>query len=1235
MNSQKEENIHLAYKKKLPSQFMEFCQKESTASLKCLDVNNYDRTKCQEYFSMYRESDNPGVYFDATSKLLITGQYDGISEYDVIGQKESYDVSTASFIIQLANNNTYKLAGSTSTQGTINALCILPRSSDNNDNADVDVFIGGNFTSIGGITTNNIIRYDVTTDTFLSLLDGLDGAVHSLYCDKSNSIVYVGGLFSAPVNPTKNNYNATEFGSGVAIWNNGTGIWQPLPFKGFNGPVYTIASNKENNTIYFGGSFDATGDGQFGVSTGSQPINMRNATISGGNNAVDYTVGNPSAIICSADLDGPGNIWLLRDNIPGYWRAEYPVKLSPTFIGLKNTNFQGRGTKKLIATADNSVVDLKYVDPNNGTQMICRECTLTQNNQDFQMFEFVASKVLTGIQIDILEWYGGGGGLHGIQLFQNDIIVNAVNDRDSFSCSSAPFVPQVKTIGNWVPSLLSGIWENVLQTTIKATDLTTSDAKITLIPYVPQAGNYKVTIATLTCLPFGCDKAASVDITITVAPGVSQNITISQNTRFSKEDLIYEGFVLQTSNNFQPTVEITLSKTTPPVGGGDVLIIADFVKFVKTNNGAPLSSLLLYIPQSDQNPQALWDGFNGLLAPRSVVHDIVVLEQSSLVIGGYFDNAASNNIVKYDGSTFNPLSNKGLNGPVRTIEKVGNSLLVGGLFSNTSDNQIIGLNNLAKYDLTENKWSSLSGGVNGGVERIALVNQDGSSRQVHVAGKFNTLISPNSQVNGNVTFGYAIWDDDNSKWLQNGFIDGSIGDIVSLNSSSKSDSMTFIAGNIYSAQSTTAYGASLLLGHNDFVAFPMYPQVTNGSKSEIIINTGSLWNDKKSDNTYVIIGGSFDLQDQNITNLAISKNNVLMPSNFTIKEEVKSLVVVEEGSLFIGGAFNFTGPPQNIQEFRGFTAYELIRNALNDNQPPRLSAGDNVVKVNSIKSRLGTNNIIVAGKFDKAGSIDCVSICSWDYKIGEWKSIVSNSVISGEITSVDFIENIKLDGNAINLLQYDFKATNWVDIGSNLPGPASSVAYDSSASDNYFISGYDNNNQTYIRKWDGAQFTDVLINEILAGSLINSLRLLPSNVSHYSNQILDKYWLLLISGTLNLQNYGIVNAALFDGENIYPFIIASKENGIPGTINSIFTIIDPGLLNERKVLPLPIVIIISVAISFALVFLIVFIGMSIVYLKRKKMAKELPSSSDRHRNISDKHFIRDKTLKIMRDLSSI
>jgi hypothetical protein len=323
------------------------------------------------------------------------------------------------------------------------------------------------------------------------------------------------------------------------------------------------------------------------------------------------------------------------------------------------------------------------------------------------------------------------------------------------------------------------------------------------------------------------------------------------------------------------------------------------------------------------------------LAPRSIVHDIVVLGQSLLVIGGNFINATFNNIVEYDGTTFVPLSNKGLNGVVRTIEKVGDGLLIGGLFNNTADYQITnGLNNLAKYSLTEKKWYSLSGGVNDEVERISLVSQDGNSTQVHVAGKFNTLISPKStgnQIYGNLTFGYAIWDDQYSNWLQKGFIDGSIGDIVSLNNNSQSNSMTFIAGNIFSAQSITTSGASLLSENNDLVAFPIYPQVINGIKSEIIINTGSLWN--RNDNTFVIIGGKFNLQDQGIKNLAILKNDVLVPLSFDVSEEVKSLVVVD-GSLFIGSTFNVTN---SLQGYNGLATYDLTGNVLKNNQPPSLT----------------------------------------------------------------------------------------------------------------------------------------------------------------------------------------------------------------------------------------------------------------------------------------------------------
>jgi hypothetical protein len=35
----------------------------------------------------------------------------------------------------------------------------------------------------------------------------------------------------------------------------------------------------------------------------------------------------------------------MRDNMPGFWRAELNVKVTPSMIGIKNTNVEGRGTK--------------------------------------------------------------------------------------------------------------------------------------------------------------------------------------------------------------------------------------------------------------------------------------------------------------------------------------------------------------------------------------------------------------------------------------------------------------------------------------------------------------------------------------------------------------------------------------------------------------------------------------------------------------------------------------------------------------------------------------------------------------------------------------------------------------------------------------------------------------------------------------------------------------------------
>jgi hypothetical protein len=220
---------------------------------------------------VYVTAERPKINFDGLSQILVPGQYNGISEYSSVGQKEIFEGVSDSFITR-SPNGTFQLAGTSSSNGTINAICILPRS-----NNEMDVYIGGNFSSIGGKEVNNIARYDPSAKTFSPLIEGLDGPVYSLYCDTTNSIVYVGGMFSAPIKTTTTNINAADFVGNVAIWRNNA--WEALPFKGFNGPVYTIAYNEPNNTIYFGGQFDATGDGTFGDITNIQPINIQNATV--------------------------------------------------------------------------------------------------------------------------------------------------------------------------------------------------------------------------------------------------------------------------------------------------------------------------------------------------------------------------------------------------------------------------------------------------------------------------------------------------------------------------------------------------------------------------------------------------------------------------------------------------------------------------------------------------------------------------------------------------------------------------------------------------------------------------------------------------------------------------------------------------------------------------------------------------------------------------------------------
>ncbi|CAG8678838.1 16848_t:CDS:2, partial [Dentiscutata erythropus] len=1108
------------------------------------------------------------------AQILVAGQYDGLSLYNGdLSEQEVYNVMTASLITQ-PPNGTFQLSGSTSYNGTINALCVMPRSQ--NDLYNIDVYIGGKFTTIDNKTFNNIARYDPASRTFYALMEGLDNSVHSLYCDNNNSLVYVGGEFVTPVNPAAHGLNISDFGGSVAIWHVGNSSWSALPFKGFNGPVYTIAYNVQNNTVYFGGQFDATSDGNFGtLPNNTQPIGLQNATLSDGNSATLTNFTDPSVLICSNEPDGPRNTWLLEDNAVGLLRIRFDYDITPTAIGLKNTNYQGRGTKtfRLISLPDNALITLSYTNTTNGTTLTCsNSCPLDPSNTDYQLFNFVNPTTLRSIEIIILDYYGQGGGLHGIQLYQSDITVRGISSYNSPTCSnssSSSIYSNTTTVGNWTAQLLPGVWDNVLETTVPAAEIANSTAKLIMKPYIPQAGYYNVTLNSPSCVSVGCGSVIPIDVNFTSSPGVSSVVTITQNsTDTNTVHTIYSGYVLGTSASFQPTVEITVSKSAvAPSDGSDAIIYVDYIQCTKMNNSNSLSGLFQYSPPTS-TAQAAWYGFNGLLIPKSIINDIVVLSPTTIVIGGSFNNLSFSNIVFYDGKNFIPPKNSGLNGHVNTMVLIDNDLFVGGLFSNLANGTLSGLNNIARYNLNEQNWYPISGGVNDEVNRIALVNN--GAPQIHVAGKFDTLIKPSTQntITGNATFGYGMWDNNLGNWVNTGYIDGLIGDIVAYNiPSSQTGPLTFWGGRMNSTQSILSSGGGLIT-QSGYKSLPLFPQATNGVISDFIINSAVQSNDTKSNKTFTAIGGKFQID--NIVNVAILDNNVwrgMSPSNF--QGEVKVLVLRND-ILFVGSELDGIGGS-------AFAVYNLNSDIT---YPQTLTANDNIVRVNVIKYRAGTDDYIVAGKFDKAGQSSCSYICSWNSISGQFKAL--NSSLSGEVVSADFVGtsqsqnflvvvgNLTLVGKGpVYVAEYDFSRNIWQEQGTQgsgdtqLPGPPNIVInYFLSNNRQYFVSGtVDNTGEAYIRKWDGSKYVNVNP-QLLQGSVINQMALVPTSSSHSNNDILDPKWLLLISGSLKLNEYGDVSAALFDGNTIYPFLLASNQ-GKPGFILSIFTNIIPEL-RQRK-----------------------------------------------------------------------
>ncbi|MFA4858805.1 MAG: chitobiase/beta-hexosaminidase C-terminal domain-containing protein, partial [Candidatus Margulisiibacteriota bacterium] len=114
-----------------------------------------------------------------------------------------------------------------------------------------NVYVGGDFTTAGGVSANRIAKWDGTT--WEALGSGCDEAVYSSVCDSDGNL-YIGGYFM--------NAGGSAAG-GVAKWVAVSSTWQDIganlqySYYG-NGTAYTLALGAADK-LYVGGMFVSAG----------------------------------------------------------------------------------------------------------------------------------------------------------------------------------------------------------------------------------------------------------------------------------------------------------------------------------------------------------------------------------------------------------------------------------------------------------------------------------------------------------------------------------------------------------------------------------------------------------------------------------------------------------------------------------------------------------------------------------------------------------------------------------------------------------------------------------------------------------------------------------------------------------------------------------------------------------------------------------------------------------------
>ncbi|EED16981.1 cellular morphogenesis protein (Rax2), putative [Talaromyces stipitatus ATCC 10500] len=1094
-----------------------------------------------------------------------------------------------------------------SADADILAMCSWTRK----DGSFEGIVVGGNFTSLGGTKAEGIALYDPASNNVRNM-SGLSGVVQALLCDQESDSVYVGGDYSVG--------NSTN----AMIWN-GTGGWKALPFNGFNGPISSIVKNSEGHII-FGGKFESLGNVSTSTATNSsQVVNLSAANITSDAQTSLAGFVDPRNIICKSDAaEGPGNTWLLDDYSPGFWQAQMGFTFYPSKVRLYNTHFQGRGTQsfRFQALPDTGIMNLTYTDPSTGQKAFCDfACPLSNDTSEpFRDFELVNPVGMSGFMIQILNWYGQGAGLDGIEIFQSQVFTYALNDFNEPACTGIEFPATSSTTGDWTVTSAGAPSDYLIA------NASQSDVSITFKPDIKQSGNYSVLLYTPGCSDAGtCQSRGIVNITATFTstePEANLDTSIIyQTNNFEKYDTIYTGFIEASSDKFRSQITVT-----PVAGQGDIEIVASRVGFHLLNStGGGLNGLYDYDPSNTTDTDFSSDSIDAIGINLDTGATIYSLVQSGDVTyaAGNFSDSSLRNILSFKSSgNATSLSGGGLNSYVTSLLLLNDTLYAAGNFTNTGQGDVQGLNHVAAYSPSSNTWSPLGAGVNGPVTSVLSfpINSTNGTTEITVAisGSFDQILAfgSNSSIRAS---GFAVWVPSQNNWLQN--VDNNtmafFGQLMAT--ADAGNNTTILAGSLVS-DGITSRGAVSLTNSDGLAIQPLPVNIqeaqTSGAASKrdsVAQNVSEVLVghfDTSNGRNLTILGGQFTAKAsdgsiiQNLLFLNGSNGNTVtgLPSGVDSNSTFTTLAVYKD-TLFAGGSVTGRAGSSTLN---GFVTYNLSTPGFATAQPPALT-GKNAV-ANSIAVRPSSTEIYFGGVFDAAGALPCPAVCVWDTSDGQWSR--PGVGMQGSVTSLQWASdnqliaagNLTLGNNQTRVATYDTTSQTWSSVNGASPSeiPGEITAFGPAATDMsaYWIAGQDSNGSTFLMEYDGSKFNSA--GQLFgASTTILGLQVVGLSTNHESTKLLNNDQILLITGQLVIPNFGNASAALYNGTALTPFLLSSTADGQAGTIREMFTEKQNTFSGKKSPrLSAGLVVLVSFCIALGCVFLIVALGIILNKVQR-------------------------------------